>query len=660
MTAAPVLCEAAPLFHLLRLLGERKGVDVRDAEGTMSLYISRDRVAARQDLEVPAIILNSQESWSDPNLTPNPSPPREAGPSEDGEASGEEGSSESDDGWGTSPADPPPKQYGSQDRIHTTTNKNRDRKRRKDKEKRRRREELGLPKRKRSPRPGSPRGAPAAKMKAVRSQRKVLSRPAVDGSDADSTDDAGGGRGSRGPSDPDGEASPREDSAQAAGSGSGSQRSESSSGRHDLTSRRTKPFVAWLEEELRRRRPSKAVKPTPRGRRQDMLNAALAFGNLEVMEEWQQVYLTARRIGSSRLADNTRQIAEAIDGGPEEGGGQLVVRQPMEGSDRRAEWYHLSHAWQELEQGRAEGIVAAVRYRMSMARLAEVHARAVETLEATGARGTVACSEPKVRLFHWVFEQWKYIPKPGTDPLSKKDWNRFDHALKGGRRWLAIMNALGRSVLTLIPKAQVPDSFVERGMRQYEFEAWLALIPRCRPGLVELAAVVGPRLTRFFHRRKVTAKRLRLELAPMSALKAHFKDARRLWDVVDEGTLTSTDEDEQAPCGNGNGATGGLAVAATPGVSAWGGGYGLYSNIDFTSNTGGGDGLVGSGPFEEPTWDQLWWSHQAAYSPSTGGGYRWVDESGGYLGGGTGGGLEFALGQEQGGGQLAASGAWQG
>lgn len=531
---------------LRQLLGNRDGLQLTDADGTLTLYISPDRVRARRDL--------TRTATTDPhpqNLGLPPSPPVSREPTVRPRARthspiGGRSRAVSDteeEGADDELERAPPPVYGSQDRQYTSTN--RIRKRLRD----RARKQGGSP------------ALPSPK------RRRKLSRPAVRPSAQEA---------------PEPQAGPAADQAGA-----------------EARRHRVQAATAWLETAL----PTAGLPESGTRFSQQMVRTALAIGSVQVIQEWQALlrqWRSTRRVQHAR-AWTTPNLDLSADARR-----QLVDRHPhLQG--RHAAVQDFYQAWTHTESLQVDGFIMAVAHRAGLQALAGAYDRAVGHVDGRRGRGRGERSLAKQMLFGIAYPQWKEIPQPTTFGPSRTAWTTFEHRLAKARRWATVANALGPGVITIMSTVTIPHAWVERTLTTPALALWLRLVDAVNPEARIMGALALRVITDLQTRQRPSSKLLQLEVTLPAHLEG---DSSLLpqWEDALEGLETSADEGSRTPSRPAADETLGFPLLPLSMISPgrgddghlpWHAGPGLEAASQSQGWTGGGEAPQSDDPFAD-------------------------------------------------------------
>lgn len=306
---------------------------------------------------------------------------------------------------------------------------------------------------------------------------------------------------------------------------------------NDCTSPTT--ALAWLSTQLEADRGRVYGTIAPRLQRQ-MVRTALAVGSLPVIEDLQnfiRYYRTHGQLDGSAAATaltgsaehRTQQVLSYAEG-------QLHLR------TRRVEVQRFCHAWFLVHRSEAFRFLTALKHRQTLAHLADCHKEAAKGIEVErSGRGHVV-SQAKQVLFKAVHPNWKDVPEPASDPATKVAWAKFGKTLVAANRWKMLEERLGRGVFTLIPEAQVLNTFIQYTLTTEQVTLWVRLLEHIRPTCLEFGRrMLEASFWRPFEGGVVSKRRCRLEVASLSTLRAAPTDPL-LIELIDEGELSSDDE----------------------------------------------------------------------------------------------------------------------
>ena len=166
-------------------------------------------------------------------------------------------------------------------------------------------------------------------------------------------------------------------------------------------------------------------------------------------------------------------------------------------------------AWGALQKADAHSLLIEIVRRHRMADLWETY-RAVEAVVEPQSRGVSDRTVAKTMLFHTVYP--KHQSSSATTKAKDRDWGHFARQLRHADRWAHLRETLGYGIFALMPRSQLPTSFIEQSLTKPDLALWARLIMACCPRAVELGAAVDTILLRL----EAPRRRTRLETRPFS------------------------------------------------------------------------------------------------------------------------------------------------
>lgn len=283
-----------------------------------------------------------------------------------------------------------------------------------------------------------------------------------------------------------------------------------------------------------------------------MWTTAGAVGGWEALEEWRNAISSWR---SRKSLQPTRSLTVSTeDGRTTEKGLELATRKPHL-AKVQPEIQAFCQVYDRLDESEMDETVKAVYHRLYLATLHQNYERALRVIEGGGARGQTKAARAKVQLFQYLHPGIAEVSEPRKMAPSK--WKKFETRLKYGRRWAFLRDQLGVGIFWLIPQKILSHSFIEQTLRSIDqLEVWVELVRKRNPHAIRLGAATMKHIQGLFAQPPVSSKRRILETLEPLDLKAYLareEDPTKIWEIVDEGVLTSADEESRPKSRHGHG-----------------------------------------------------------------------------------------------------------
>ena len=528
-----------------RILGTSDAMEIADRENLLTLYISPNRARARLDcrteigrdqrrepnaevqvipsVEIPPPVPESGRDMAE--ATRKPSPPKGKRVRTVSDSDVETLVDGSDDGQGTeggdekekSPGAPPsPKKprYGSGDRFGTATNNNR------------RKERLRNLK------------------KAARRRLQAKSQAVVRGGTERTTDDR------RRQSSPPCRSSEIRALIEMEEQTEGMARPD----RDDISTQSSPPRSEGEEQETRgwfERRLDEQPEPTSSTLRRDMWKKAGAVGGPQALEEWQNAigyWRNAAYLEPTRglIAPTEDQVAS------KKGGKELAIRKPHL-AKVHPDIQAFCQVYERLDENDMDDIVRTINYRSYSATLHQRYERATPIVDKTETSGQTKATTAKVQLFKHLYPGLAEATEP--QKVAPAKWKKLTRRLNFAKRWAFLRDQLGVGIFWVMPRELLPHTFVEQTLRRWnQLEVWVELVRKRSPYAIRLGETTMNQIQGMNARSRVPSKRRILETLDPVRLQTYLateEDPTKIWDVVDEGVVTSADETSRAPSRDG-------------------------------------------------------------------------------------------------------------
>lgn len=302
----------------------------------------------------------------------------------------------------------------------------------------------------------------------------------------------------------------------------------------------------WFTEELKGLE-GKDAKPRESQAIKKMVKSALSVGGPKSMEEWQTLFRQWRlEITIPDGGDTPRLIWEEMDKASRD---LLIERQPHL-QKLRPELCEFYRAWNQVNRLEADDILKAIIHRLQLANVREAYNRALSRVTGPGNRGQSQTSRAKVKLFRVVYPDWAKITQPMKNRLTRSDWEKFNDRLKHGKRWSMLRETLGMGVFALMPTSIIPHRFVERNLKVQELELWAQMIHKFNPDAVQLGKMMETRIKAALMGQKLSSTHILLEDTPTAEIKSYPNYSVLLKETQGEVTA-SINEASRAPSRDG-------------------------------------------------------------------------------------------------------------